>query len=97
MMKILRPILFAFGLALLLSSCYKRNIFGIVHRNCTGTYIKFDERFYRVGNKDILQDFQSGEMVEVSFRTCNDCFDEDEIICMMAMEYESVIEILSVH
>lgn len=96
-MKGLRSFLFALCLLFLFSACYKRHILGIVHRNCTGTYIKFDERFYRVGNKDILQDFQSGETVEVSFRICNECFEEDEIICMLGMEYESVIEILSVH
>ena len=96
-MKILRLFFFALSLVFIFSACNKRHILGIVQRNCTGTYIEFGERYYKVSNKEKLEPFQTGETVEVSFRRSNDSFNDEEIICMLAIEYESVIEILSVH
>lgn len=96
-MKILRLFFFALSLAFIFSACNKRHILGIVQRNCTGTYIEFGERYYKVSNKETLEPFETGETVEVSFRRSHDNFNDDEIICMLAVEYESVIEILSVH
>lgn len=82
---------------LLLLSCNKRHTLAVLDRNCTGTYLEVDDRSYRVCNVEKLSSYENGDMIDVHFRVTDECDNLDEVICMMAVEYDASVEILSVN
>lgn len=84
-------------LVLVVSSCVKRHTLAVIDRNCTGTYLNVHDRVYRVCNEEKLAAFQNSEVVDVHFRITHECDNLDDVICMMAVDFDEVVEILSVN
>jgi len=55
-------------------SCSKeRNIKAIIVEDCTGTYLRINSKDYKVCNLEMIENFTSGQKVEVSFEKIDDC------------------------
>ena len=91
-------ILSFFATILLFSSCEK-GIFGniVVIQNCTGSYLKIDCEHYLICNKEIVDDYEDGAIVnaEVEYISWDDC-NNTWAACLMAFEYEGVIELKTI-
>lgn len=98
MKKILIPFLFALMGSTLLLSCKSADFSGEnmkVVRDCTGTYIRFNEKDYQVCNLDKLSGFADGQVVKAKFRKVEKCTDKSqpEMVCMMYHENEGWIQV----
>ena len=96
-MKTIKIISFL-AVILFFSSCEK-DIFGnieVVH-NCTGSYLKIDGNNYLICNKDIVDNYEDGDIVsaEVDYITWNDC-NNTWAACFMAFEHEGVIQVKTI-
>lgn len=85
---------------LILSSCsttikHDRLFTGTVVRDCTGTYIRIDDKEdYLVCNAEMLQEKKEGETVSVIYdfeKTCKEL--DDKVTCMMYHENKGKIRI----
>ncbi|GEM53533.1 hypothetical protein [Empedobacter brevis] len=85
---------------LILSSCsttikHDRLFTGTVVRDCTGTYIRIDDKEdYLVCNAEMLQEKKEGETVSVIYdfeKTCKEL--DDKVTCMMYHEHKGKIRI----
>src|SRR5688572_4973653 len=81
-----------------LSACHKqRNHKATVVRDCTGVYLRWNEKDYHVCNTEKLAPYADGTAVNARFRKANDCPEEsDKIVCMMYHENEGWIEITAI-
>jgi hypothetical protein len=98
-MRALNVILFT-GLCFAILSCKKvANVEATIVRDCTGTYLRFDSKDYRVCNHDKLASYPDGKKLVVSFKKVNQCNGSaaDEIVCYMFHENEGWIEVLKVN
>lgn len=90
------------GFSFLLFSCEK-NISTekvTVVKDCTGTYIRYQEKDYQVCNISKLSPYTDGQLIKVSFNKINSCSNPDvtgAIICMMYHENEGWVDITSVN
>lgn len=65
-----------------------------VVRDCTGTYLRVDQKDYHVCNTEKLASFSDGAQVKASFKKVKDCpAREKEIVCMMYHANEGWIEV----
>nr|WP_314546803.1 hypothetical protein [uncultured Empedobacter sp.] len=87
-------------LTLALSSCstsikHDRLFTGTIVRDCTGTYIRVDDKEdYLVCNNEIFSDKKEGETVSVIYdfeKTCKEL--ENKATCMMYHEHKGKIKI----
>lgn len=85
------------GLTIMLTqACKKQNIEGAtVIKDCTGVYIREDNKDYFVCNSDLLSDYNSGDAINVTFKEANAC-DPGPVVCMMAHDYEGVVEVIKI-
>jgi len=90
--------LYLFLLSLtLLVACNKVNDQAVVlERNCTGTYLQFNDKNYKVCNTDKTAPYEDGQTLTASFRKISDCPSDSGFICQMAFPYESWIEVKSI-
>jgi len=82
----MKNILFIVTAVFLLSflSCKKEQTEKVeVVRDCTGTYLRFDLKEYRVCNLEKVDSFPDGAMVEATFVKKNECNGsaKDAIVC----------------
>tara|TARA_B100000378_G_scaffold134736_1_gene108838 strand:+ start:187 stop:474 length:288 start_codon:yes stop_codon:yes gene_type:complete len=80
---------------LTLLSCHKfKNKAVTVVRDCTGTYLRLDEKDYHVCNYELLKDYNDGDQLRVSFKAIDKCprFDST-YVCLMAHLNEGLIEV----
>jgi len=99
-MKLLSPTLFAGFLSIMFSSCTAVTDSlnpGLVVRDCTGTYVKFDKDDYFVCNPDILKEYKDGEKVSVTFDNSADCPEiKYEVLCRLYHERKGMITVKTV-
>ncbi len=68
-----------------------------VIKNCTGTYLKYKDDNYKVCNSELLDSFLPNHPVTASFNKIKERKNfEDQIVCEMAFEFKSVIEVTSI-
>ena len=87
-------------LALLTSGCRKHSETMTVVIDCTGTYLRLDDdgQDYKVCNLDMMEGFEAGDQVTVSFFKELDCDDpsQPEVICALEHAFESWIRVESI-
>jgi hypothetical protein len=88
------------GIALILllafSGCQKTTgIKGVLVRDCTGTYLKIDNKDWQICNKEKVAMIEDGTEVTASFRKISGC-DQRDVICMMFHASEGWITILDI-
>ncbi|MFP5470934.1 MAG: hypothetical protein ACLGGV_05005 [Bacteroidia bacterium] len=79
-------------LFLFLSSCNKvRNINAEFIKDCTGSYIRIDDKDYKICNIDDVEGYQYGDKIQVSFKKLENCDEEEssQIICMLYHHFET--------
>lgn len=55
-------------------SCKKeKNIDATIIIDCTGTYLRFNSKDYKVCNLEKIENFTHGQTVEVSFKKMDEC------------------------
>lgn len=64
-----------------------------IEKNCTGTYLKIDNKFSYVCNSEVLASYANGQAVSVSYESLEGCSSTGSTVCAMAFSYDSVIEI----
>ena len=67
-------------------------------RDCTGTYLRFNEKDYKVCNLNKVSDYSDGQMVTASFRKSDQCTDKSQpdMVCMMYHENEGWIQVTDI-
>lgn len=93
---------FIISIFVLLLACEKNtsNQNVTVIRDCTGTYIRYQEKDYQVCNINIISQYVDGQVIKATFNKINSCDNPDvtgAIICMMYHENEGWVEITSVN
>lgn len=68
----------------------------LVIRDCTGTYLQYDEKDYHVCNADVLLAYDSGDEVNASFEKIDDCNQNGQITCEMFHQNEGWIKVTEV-
>ena len=95
-MKIMRTILIL-GVVVLFASCTKViNQEMMVVKDCTGSYLRLNEKDYHICNIDIVDDIEDGSVVRASFIKIDNCSESDEVICMMYHANEGWIEVTNI-
>lgn len=65
-----------------------------VIKNCLGSFLEIDDKYYLVCNENSLQNYPHESQVEVTLNSRASCdFSGD---CYMGMEYEDSVEILTI-
>ncbi len=66
-----------------------------VVKDCTGTYLRWDGKDYRVCNLEKVVSFANGETVTATFKRINNCngSGDEEIVCAMVHANEGWIEV----
>ncbi|MES2799405.1 MAG: hypothetical protein V4638_05265 [Bacteroidota bacterium] len=99
-MKNLIVICLLCGFAFLMNSCaVSKSVEAKVVRDCTGVYVRIDEKDYLVCNKSKLVNFENGDLVLVkSNETDNidECEGKNDIVCMMYHEHAAVVTVSSI-
>ncbi len=78
-------------------SCGKTTNATVV-RDCTGVYLNFDGKDYRVCNIEKISNYKHGQEIKASYKKLSSCDGtaNDQPVCFMLHEYESWIEITKV-
>lgn len=67
-----------------------------VVKDCTGSYLRMNNKDYQVCNVDVLSDYESNSKIEVNYKSISTCDWGDQIICEMYHENEGLIEITGI-
>lgn len=81
-----------------LQACSKSdatNTNATVIKDCTGVYLRIDNKDYMVCNREKFTNIPEGTTVNAIFTKTDNC-NMDWIVCMMLHEYHGVIEVHSV-
>lgn len=79
---------------IVLISCKKElnYVEAIVEKNCSGEYIKVNDNFLLVCNKEKLTSFENGQKIKVAFQVIKKC-DSYGAICAMAFAFKETVNI----
>lgn len=92
----IKKLMFIALLPLALVSCGKlKQREMLVVRDCTGTYLRLDDRDYKVCNTNATDIFVEGTMVRAAVQTNASCND-DGYYCEMYHQYDSRVRVLSI-
>jgi len=85
-------------LAVLALACTRKNgVEASITRDCTGTYIRIQDKDYLVCNINAVAEYNEGEKVKVSYKVVTDCPEREGLmVCMMYHENEGMVRILKV-
>ena len=65
-------------------------------RDCTGTYIRMNEKDYKVCNEKTIENIESNTTVNLAFKSVENCPVKDDIVmCMMYHETEGFVEVIN--
>lgn len=96
-----RNLLLLVALSISLFSCEKNtnNKNATVIKDCTGTYIRYQEKDYQVCNTSTLFPYGDGKSIKVTFKRIDACNNPESTgaVCMMYHENEGWVEIISVN
>jgi len=68
-----------------------------VIKDCTGSYLKFNDNDYHICNFEILDEFESETEVEASFNKIESCTNIDSlVVCLMYHENEGLINVTKI-
>lgn len=80
----------------LLTSCgTSKGISAEVVRDCTGVYVRVDNKDYFVCNKSALVDKENGAQVNIKMEEdqADNCEGKNDIVCMMYHEHKGVVKV----
>ena len=78
-------------------SCSKVNIKNMVDViDCTGSYLRFNDKDYHICNIEIVENYGHGTEVEASFKKIDNCPDSDEVVCEMLHHNEGWIKVTKI-
>jgi len=77
-----------------LSSCSKDfiSVDAIVEKNCTGTYLKINDKFSYVCNQEILASYTNGQAINLSYKTLEGCSKAPNS-CNLNFSYDGTVEV----
>ena len=94
-MKIIRYSFFVFVAWLSLSGCTdSQTQTAIVIKNCTGSYLRFEDNDFKICNPEIIESYQRGEGITVKIRYNDQCSYDFE--CYLHFPFEGSVEILEI-
>lgn len=65
-----------------------------VIKDCTGAYLRYGGKDYKVCNVDKVEAYENGQRVEAAFGKLASCkAEDDKIICMMAHMNEGYVQV----
>ena len=66
-----------------------------VLKNCTGVYLRFENKIYHVCNPEMVSSFGDGTSVTATFRKIKECNGsaKDAIVCMMVFRNDGWVEV----
>lgn len=65
--------------------------------DCTGLYLRVDNKDYKICNEEAMEGFISGTTIEADFKKIKDCPAQDTLIrCELYHEYASWIEVTEI-
>lgn len=68
-----------------------------VIKDCTGSYLRYDQKEYLICNVETVEGIQSNTKVEVSYTLLDSCSALNDIeSCYMLHKYESIIKITKI-
>ncbi len=68
-----------------------------VVKDCSGTYIQYENADYHVCNKDLLAKYKDGEWILASFYTLKECPEKgDEMVCMLYHENKGWVKVFDI-
>lgn len=67
-----------------------------VIKDCTGSYLRFNDKDYHICNIEIVENYNDGTEVNASFKNIDDCPDNAEIVCEMLHNNEGWVEVTKI-
>ena len=68
-----------------------------VVKDCSGTYIQYENADYHVCNKDLLAKYKDGDWILASFYTLKECPEKgDEMVCMLYHENKGWVKVFGI-
>lgn len=68
-----------------------------VVKDCSGTYIQYENADYHVCNKDLLAKYKDGDWILASFYTLKECQEKgDEMVCMLYHENKGWVKVFGI-
>jgi hypothetical protein len=85
-------------LAIIVLACTKKSgVEASITRDCTGTYVRIQDKDYLVCNSNSVAEYNEGEKVKVSYKMVTDCPEKEGLmVCMMYHQNEGMVRILKV-
>lgn len=65
-----------------------------VIKNCTGTYLRYQQKDYQVCNTSALAAYDNGNSVNASFNKISGCDSIPPIVCLMLHANEGYVEVV---
>lgn len=94
-MKIIGYLLFVLVAWLSLSGCTdSQTQTATVFKNCTGSYLRFEDNDFKVCNQEIIESYQKGEVITVSLRHIDQC--SYDYACNLYYPFEGWVEVLEI-
>ena len=94
-MQIIRYSFFVVVAWLSLSGCKdSQTQTAIVIKNCTGSYLRFEDNDFKICNPDIMASHPEGEVVIVRLRYNDQC--SDDFACNLHYPFEGWVEVLEI-
>jgi hypothetical protein len=65
--------------------------------DCTGSYLRLNEKDYQICNIENIQDYDNGDEIKASFKKISNCDNSEIITCEMLHGNEGWIEVLKIN
>jgi uncharacterized protein YxeA len=96
-MKKLLFILLIPVVAVIAAACNKKQVHQMtVVRDCTGTYLRIDQKDYQVCNTDMTTPYASGTRVKAAFKATGGCSEAPQFVCELYHPSEGWIKIVHI-
>lgn len=67
-----------------------------IKRDCTGTYLRVDNKDYKVCNKGVVDAFKDNAIVEAKYKHLSSCSSEQEPLCQKTHQSYGWVEVLEI-
>ena len=68
-----------------------------VIKDCSGTYIQYENADYQVCNKDLLAKYNDGDWIVASFYTLTECTEKgNEVVCLLYHENKGFVKVFGI-
>jgi hypothetical protein len=93
----MKKLVFYIALIFLISCTKNKFNQAEVVKNCTGNYLKMNNKIYAACNADELDKYSNGTTISVKYKKIKECSHEsqNQYVCFMAFNYDSFIELIS--